>query len=301
MYSTKKTSENKTFSWSQGMTFMLISTFCFSMMQAFIKMMPQFNSFQHIFFRSIIGWILSVSYLKFYHIPLIGKNSKLLVLRALVGSVSMFSFFYILTRIPFASSVALKYLSPIFTTIAAIIFLKEKVKPIQWLFFLMSFIGILIMKGFDTRISFFDLSIGILSAVFGGLLFIVIKKIGDDDHQLVILHYFMFISATVSGIICLFQKGDKVWQLPTPTESLGLLSIGLVGFFAQNYFTKAVQSSEKASILSNLRYLEAAYAFIIGYFVFNETYNLQSFMGLFLIFTGLLLSLKFRTKNVPID
>ena len=301
MYSTNKMSEDKTAFWSQGMTFMLISTFCFSMMQVFIKLMPQFNSFQHIFFRSIIGWFLSVTYLKFHHIPLIGKNSKLLILRALIGSISMFSFFYILTKIPFASSVALKYLSPIFTTIAAIIFLNERVKPIQWLFFLMSFVGILVLKGFDTRINFFDLSIGIISAVFGGLLFIVIKKIGDDDHQLVILHYFMFVSATVSGIVCLFQKRNTPWQLPNFTESMGLLVIGVVGFFAQNYFTKAIQSSEKASILSNLRYLEAAYAFIIGYFVFDETYNFQSFLGLLLIFTGLILSLKFKTKNVPID
>ena len=275
---------------------MLISTFCFSAMQVFIKLMPQFNIFQHIFFRSLIGWILCVVYLRINKISLIGKNIKFLIIRGLVGSISMFSFFYILTRIPFASSVALKYLSPIFTSFFAVIFLKEKIKPIQWLCFLISFLGILVMKGFDTRISTFDLGIGILSAVFGGLLFIIIKKIGDDDHQLVILQYFMFISATFSGVICLSN-----WKTPNLTELLGLLLIGVIGFFAQNYFTKAIQSSEKVSVLSNLRYLEAAYAFVIGYFIFNETYNLQSFVGLFLIFAGLLLSLKFKTKTIPVE
>lgn len=275
---------------------MLISTFCFSAMQVFIKLMPQFNSFQHIFFRSLIGWILCVVYLKINKISLIGKNIKFLIVRGLVGSISMFSFFYILTRIPFASSVALKYLSPIFTSIFAVIFLKEKIKLIQWICFLISFLGIIVMKGFDTRISTFNLSIGILSAVFGGLLFIIIKKIGDDDHQLVILQYFMFISATVSGIVVIPH-----WKTPNLTELLGLLAIGIVGFFAQNYFTKAIQSSEKVSVLSNLRYLEAAYAFVIGYFIFNETYNLQSFVGLFMIFAGLLLSLKFKAKNISIE
>ncbi len=281
---------------SNGIKFMLISTFCFSAMQVFIKLMPQFNSFQHIFFRSLIGLILCVVYLKINHISLIGKNVKFLIIRGLVGSISMFSFFYILTKIPFASSVALKYLSPIFTSIFAVIFLKEKIKFIQWVCFLISFFGILVMKGFDTRISSFDLGIGILSAVFGGLLFIIIKKIGDDDHQLVILQYFMFISASVSGIINIPN-----WKTPNSTELLGLLAIGIVGFFAQNYFTKAIQSSEKVSVLSNLRYLEAAYAFVIGYFIFNETYNLQSFIGLFLIFAGLLLSLKYKTKSIPVE
>lgn len=281
---------------SDGIKFMLISTFFFSAMQVFVKLMPQFNSFQHLFFRSLIGWIFCVVYLKINHIPLLGKNVKFLIIRGIVGSISMFSFFYILTRIPFASSVALKYLSPIFTSIFAVIFLKEKIKFIQWLCFLISFFGILVMKGFDTRISSFDLSIGILSAVFGGLLFIIIKKIGDDDHQLVILQYFMFISASVSGIISIPN-----WKTPNSTELVGLLAIGIVGFFAQNYFTKAIQSSEKVSVLSNLRYLEAAYAFVIGYFIFNETYNLQSFIGLFLIFAGLLLSLKFKTKSIPVE
>jgi drug/metabolite transporter (DMT)-like permease len=281
---------------SDGIKFMLISTFFFSAMQVFVKLMPQFNSFQHLFFRSLIGWIFCVVYLKINHIPLLGKNVKFLIIRGIVGSISMFSFFYILTRIPFASSVALKYLSPIFTSIFAVIFLKEKIKFIQWLCFLISFFGILVMKGFDTRISSFDLSIGILSAVFGGLLFIIIKKIGDDDHQLVILQYFMFISASVSGIISIPH-----WKTPNSTELFGFLAIGIVGFFAQNYFTKAIQSSEKVSVLSNLRYLEAAYAFVIGYFIFNETYNLQSFVGLFLIFAGLLLSLKFKTKSIPVE
>jgi drug/metabolite transporter (DMT)-like permease len=279
-----------------GLGAMLISTFGFSAMQVLVKLMPQFNSFQHIFFRSFIGWVFCIIYLKINHISLIGKNVKFLIIRGLVGSISMFSFFYILTHIPFASSVALKYLSPFFTSVFAVLFLKEKIKPIQWLFFLISFFGILVMKGFDTRISLFDLSIGILSAVFGGLLFIIIKKIGDDDHQLVILQYFMFISTMLSGIICIPN-----WKTPNSTELIGLLAIGIVGFFAQNYFTKAIQSSEKASTLSNLRYLEAAYAFLIGYFIFHETYNLQSFVGLFLIFAGLLLSLKFKTKSGLIE
>jgi drug/metabolite transporter (DMT)-like permease len=281
---------------SDGIKFMLISTLCFSAMQAFIKLMPQFNSFQHIFFRSLIGWILCVAWLLSHKVSLVGKNRKLLILRGVIGSASMFSFFFILTRIPFASSVALKYLSPIFTSIFAVLFLNEKIKPIQWLFFLLSFAGVLVLKGFDTRISGLDLSIGIISAIFGGLLYIVIRNIGDDDHPLVILHYFMLISAVVSFII-IFNN----WKTPNLKEWAGLSAIGIVAFFAQNYFTKAIQSSEKVSLLSNLRYLEAGYAFLIGYCIFNETYNLKSFLGLAMIFLGLLLSLKYKSKQKLVE
>lgn len=292
MSTTKITSLKKT-SVSDGIRFMLISTFCFSAMQALIKLMPQFTAFQHVFFRSLIGWLLCAGWLRAHKISLAGKNSRLLILRGLIGSVSMFSFFFIITRIPFGSAVTLKYLSPIFTAIFAVLFLKEKISSVHWLFFLLSFAGVLVMKGFDTRISGLDLSVGIISAVFGGLLYIVIRKIGEDDHPLVILHYFMLISTVISFII-IFND----WKTPNWKECLGLLGIGVVAFFAQNNFTKAIQSSEKVSLLSNLRYLEAGYAFLIGYWVFNETYNLQSIAGLLMIFIGLFFSIKYKTKKI---
>ncbi|MFN8357858.1 MAG: DMT family transporter [Spirosomataceae bacterium] len=274
-----------------GVYYMLVSTLCFTLMQSLIKFMPQFNSFQHIFFRSLIGWFMSVSYLRSQGISLLGKNNKMLIFRGIVGSISMFSFFYVLTHIPFGSAVAFKYLSPIFTAIFAVFLLKERVKWLQWMCFLLTFLGILLLKGFDLRISAFDLAIGLLSGVSGGLLFIIIRKIGDDDHHLVILHYFMAISALCSGLASI-----QNWHTPVGTEWLWLLAIGIVGFVAQNFFTLSIQQPDNdVSFLAILRYSEVIYALIIGYFFFDESYNLQSLAGIVLIFTGLLLSV--RIKN----
>jgi drug/metabolite transporter (DMT)-like permease len=271
--------------------YVLVSIACFSIMQSLIKTMNYFDSFQHIFIRSVIGWLISVYFLKKQGVSLIGKNQKLLIFRGMIGSVSMFGFFYILTKIPFASAVALKYLSPIFTTIFAVLMLNEKVKPIQWLFFLISFAGVVMLKGFDMRISIFDLSIGILSSIFGGLLYIVIRKIGEDDHHLVILHYFMAISTFLSSFIAFSN-----WKTPNWQEWIGFLAIGIVAFIAQNYFTKSVQTAEKVSLIANIRYIEAALAVLIGYFIFGESYNVVSFFGLILIFTGLLLAIWEKNK-----
>jgi drug/metabolite transporter (DMT)-like permease len=106
---------------SKGVKYMLISTFCFSAMQALVKYVPEIPIFEHIFFRSVIGWFLCIGYLLFYKEPIIGKNNKMLITRGLVGSLSMFSFFYLLSTIPFGTAVAFKYLSPVFTTILAVI------------------------------------------------------------------------------------------------------------------------------------------------------------------------------------
>jgi drug/metabolite transporter (DMT)-like permease len=277
-----------------GVRFMLISTFCFSAMQFLVKFMPQIPIFEHIFFRSLIGWFLCVAYLKNQDISLIGKNNKMLLFRGIVGAFSMFSFFYLLSKIPFGTAVAFKYLSPVFTSILAVIMLKEHLKPSQWLYLIMAFLGILMVKGFDPRISFFDLGVGLVSAFAGGLLFIIIRKIGEDDHHLVILHYFMFVCVIISGLLTAYQG----WVWPQGYDWALVLLIGVVGFVAQNFFTIAIQhKDENVSLLSVLRYTEAIYALALGYFIFNETYTWLSLLGLLMIFLGVVLSVLTKPKK----
>ncbi|MHC8950109.1 DMT family transporter [Sphingobacterium hungaricum] len=277
---------------SKGVQYMIISALCFTIMQSLIKFTPKFSSFHHVFFRSIVGWILCVLVLSYQHVSLKGKNSKLLIYRGIIGTVSMVSFFYILTKIPFGSAVAFKYLSPIFTAIFAVLILKERISPLQWFCFFISFIGIILLKGFDTRIAFFDVCIGLIAAVSGGLLYIVIRKIGDDDHPFVILHYFMLISIFASSIAVIPN-----WITPTLTDWIWFLLIGGIGFIAQLFFTSSVQDpGNQVSFLAVLRYLEVVFALIVGYYFFQETYTLQSFVGIFLIFGGLILSFMLKPK-----
>ncbi len=275
---------------------MLISTFCFSAMQSLVKYLPEIPIFEHIFFRSIIGWLLCIIILKKDNVSIIGKNNKMLVFRGLVGSMSMFSFFYLLSRIPFGTAVAFKYLSPVFTTILAVLILKEKLKSLQWFYLMLSFSGILLLKGFDPRISFFDLGVGLLAAFSGGWLFIIIRKIGEDDHHLVILHYFMFISATISG----FASIDS-WVSPNMSQALLILLIGIIGFVAQNFFTISIQQKDNVSLLSILRYTEAIYALMIGYFIFAETYSWVSIVGIVMIFLGVILTMQMKRRASKIE
>ena len=150
---------------------MLVSTAFFTVMQSLIKFMPadHISTIEQTFFRSFVTWIFCLIYMLRNKVTFKTKNIKLIALRSVIGSISMFSFFYILPRIPLGSSVALKYLSPIFTAIFAVFMLNEKLKPQQWFYFLISFIGVILLKGFDARISFFDFTLGIISAVSGGL------------------------------------------------------------------------------------------------------------------------------------
>lgn len=276
---------------STGVRLMLLATFCFTIMQVFVKQLATLHTFQITFFRSAITSICCFLYLWKQQLPFIGNHQKILFLRAFLGIVSMTSFFFTIQWMPFGASVTLKYLSPIFAAFFAIFLLKETVKPLQWLFFGMALTGVLLLKGFDTRIPLTALSIGILGAVAGGLIYPLIRKIGNTEHPMVIINYFMFTASLVTGLLML-----PFWKSPSLIEWIHLFFLGISGYFAQVFMTKAFQI-EVVNIIAPMKYLEVIYALLIGFLWFGESYELISFFGILLIILGMFLNLRFKQQQ----
>lgn len=186
---------------------------------------------------------------------------------------------------PFGAAVALKYLSPIFAAIFAIIIIKEKLKPIQWVFFLLAIIGVILLKGFDVRIEMWALILALSASIIGGFAFIFIRKIGKSEHPLVIVNYYMVTATIITGLLMI-----PFWQTPTSYfEWTALIGIGVTGFIAQFYMTKAMQM-ESVNRMAPLKYLELAYALLIGFFWYRESYSLFAFLGISLIIIGMILN-----------
>ena len=288
------TNSIKKFKLTEGVKFMLISTLCFTFMQGLIKYLPQdrIPTIEQTFFRSFITGVFCLVFMLQRRISFVIKNVKLIVVRSIVGSISMFSFFYVLPRMPLGTSVTIKYLSPVFTALMAGFMLNEKIKNKQWIYIAMAFIGVLLLKGFDSRVSMLDLSIGLISAVTGGWLYIILRQIGDDDHPFVVVFYFMMIASFLSAAFMM-----PYWVTPDFSDSMVFLGVGFFGFIAQIYMTKAFQQQEDANYLAQFKYLEAAYAIILGFLYFGETYTFLSFLGILLIFLSLILTIRFKSKQ----
>jgi drug/metabolite transporter (DMT)-like permease len=133
---------------------MIISVIAFAIMNTIVKYVAVFNVYQIVFFRSIGTLAFTVPLILKNRIPLLGNNKKLLLLRAVAGVISLTLFFQSLNYLDVGTAVSLRYTSPIFAAILALVFLKEKIKPVQWLLFLIAFVGVLFVKGFDTTINF---------------------------------------------------------------------------------------------------------------------------------------------------
>lgn len=256
---------------------MLIAALGFSLMQGLIKYINYIHVFQIVFFRSSITALIATYTLKRKGVSLIGKHQKLLVLRSFFGLVSMTLFFITIQRIPYGASVTLKYLSPFFTFLLAVWLLKEKVNPLQWLFLVTALIGVCLLKGFDNRIDDLSMLLAVIGAIFAAGVYIIIRKIGDTEHPLVIVNYFMGSAAVISGIAMMF-----IWQAPTRHDLFILLSLGVYGFIGQKYMTLAFQN-EEANIVAPFKYSELIFAFGIGLYFFGEGYNFISILGIVIL------------------
>lgn len=258
------------------------------MMNTIVKELSDLSVFQVVFFRSVVTVFLCLFFLKRAGVSVKGNNQKWLIISALGGVVSMLLFFYTVQNIPFGASTVLKYFAPVFAALMAVFFLKEKIKPVQWFFYFLSFSGLVLMKGFDLRIDNFNLFIGLCGALVTGMTWIVIKKIGKTEHPLTVVNYMMVCGTLVAGFFCFFS-----WKTPTWIEFGLLLIAGVSGFIGQLYITKAFQI-DLASNVAPLKYLEIFFALLIGWLWFGEGYTFLSFAGIILIMTGMLLNVYFQ-------
>jgi len=274
--------------------FMVISTFAFACMNVTVKYLVNVNAFQIVFFRSLSSLIFTMSFLLKSGIPILGNNRKLLVLRGLTGVTSMTFFFMSIKYLPVATAVSLRYIAPIFAAIFAVLFLKEKTKPIQWLFFVMSFLGVLIIKGLDEQVDTFGLMLVLIAAVFSGLVYTIINKIGTGDHPVVVVNYFMVIATTVGGILSISN-----WKTPIGLEWILLASLGIFGYFGQLYMTKAFQTA-KTNQVAPLKYLEVIFTLMFGLLWFDEVYTVWSLVGIALIIGGLILNVYYKERQKTI-
>ncbi|MEO1255151.1 MAG: EamA family transporter [Bacteroidota bacterium] len=276
---------------SQGVRYMLFASFTFTLMKVCVKLVPHIPAIEIILFRSVISLVISLYFLMRQRVNIWGNNKPILIGRGVAGAIALVIYFSLLQQIPLATASTLQYLAPIFTAVIGVFLVGERVRNIQWLFFAISFGGILIIQGFDPRISFIHLVMGISASIFMGLAYNFIRKLKTDEHPLVIIFYFPLIMLPVSAIWSFF-----VWVQPVGTDWLVLIMVGIFTQIAQFLMTKAYQYEELNKI-SILTYVSIIYSLAFGFFLFDETYNLVTYGGMALVLTGVVFNVVWKSRH----
>lgn len=277
---------------NKAILYMIFSAIAFALMGSVVKYLSTFNVYQVVFFRSVGTLLFTIPLVLKQKVPFWGTNKKWLIIRGITGVISLTCFFQSLNYLSIGTAVSLRYTAPIFAAIFALFFLKEKIKPIQWFLFFIAFLGVLIIKGFGADVELIGLVFVILSAVFLGIIFVVIRKIGNTENPLVIINYFMLMAFVFGGLMCL-----KYWEQPTLTQWVLFISTGVFGYFGQLYMTKAFQLAE-TNLVAPIKYLEVIITIIIGTFWFGDVYNWWTLLGILLILSGLIYNIYIKRKSI---
>jgi drug/metabolite transporter (DMT)-like permease len=280
---------------SAGVRSMFVSTLAFALANVFVKQVSHLPTMEIVFFRCLIGVAFCYYGLRKANADWRGSNRRLLLLRGLFGTTALYFFFLTVKNIPLASAMTIQYLSPIFTTIIAVFLLKEKVKPLQWLFYAVAFSGVLFIEQFDARISLYFLIIGIVSAFCSGMAYNLVRSLREREHPLTVVLHFQLVGLIVSAVFSLFE-----WQTPSGWDWFYLFLVGLFSQLGQIFLTDALQKEAAASV-AIINYSGLIYAISIGWFVFAEPQSVESLIGMLLVVVGVVSSVVYGRRRQELE
>ncbi len=274
----------------KAVRFMIIGMLAFACLNFIVKYLDHISAFQLVFFRAAGTLLITLPIIYSKRLNPFGNKKWFLLSRAIVGTSSLLLFFLALKLMPLGTCVTLRYLAPIFAAIFALWLLKETVRPPQWIFFLISFSGVLLVKGFDPDLSTLGVILVLISGALSGLVLVIIRKIGHHDHPIVIVNYFMVVGAILGLLGSL-----KYWSTPELLDWPLLVLLGFFGFIGQYYMTKAVQL-ETTDVVAPIKYIEIPFTILIGMTFFGEQYGWISVISFALIIGGLVANIFYKSK-----
>lgn len=215
-----------------------------------------------------------------------------LMLAILGTPLTLLPLFYGLSASTSIESSIIESTTPIFVLLGGLVYLKEKVKPKEWLGVLLALLGTLLLTAYpilhqtpDTLSLKGNLLI-ILSNFFWAAFLILSKK---DHTDPVYLSFFSFIISIPFFLGFSFITNGQNLNLPLPAlPGIIFMTIGgsIIAFWAYQEGQKRIEASE-AAIFS---YLKPVFTIPLAYFWLKESFNLVTLTSIFLILLGVYLS-----------
>jgi drug/metabolite transporter (DMT)-like permease len=274
---------------------MLSSVVLYTSANLCVKELSSLGTFQLVFLRSAVSLILCVWYLNRAGIPLLGNNRKWLFVRGFVGMIALSGFFHTVRHIPLASATVIQYFSPVFTVLLALLFLNECVHKAQWLFLGLALVGIVMVKGFDPRVTWGMWGLGMTSACLSAVAYLATMKCRDSDHPVGVVVWFHMLAVPIMGLL---SVGD--WVPMEGADWALALAIGVLSIVAQVLMTVALHR-EDAGMVMPFKYLGAVLALVAGWWGYGEHMSTLSLAGMALVVASIVANtvLKARIKGLP--
>ena len=278
---------------SQGICYAILSCFFASILIALVRYLSaDFHIFFIVMVRNFFGLL--------FFMPQIIKNHKgifktnklhLHIIRGVNGLASMLIWFHVVKVLPLSEAVSISFIIPILTTVAAIIFLKEKVKTHSWIASFVGLAGILIIlrpgfKEFNSTYfySFASVFLWIISNI-------VIKVMTKTDKPQTIVAYMSLVMLVCSIPFALPHLQPLNLESLLWFALLGLIS-NLTHICISNAYAKA-----DLSYIQPFDFTRLIFTAIISYFAFGEVVDFWVVVGSVVILCGVIIVIPKRKKQ----
>ena len=275
-----------------GVLLIILSALFFALMATTVKSLGDFPLVQKVFFRNFIG-VLILSMVMIKHKNLLKINNKpLLLSRSLFGLTGVFLYYQSLSVLNLSEAVVINKLSPFFVVILGGLILKEKIKPLQIIAILVALLGMVILINPSANVNLGPALIGLGGALAAAFAYTIIRQLRLYDHPLTIVYYFCLTSTVITLPMLI-----PVFVMPSATEALKLILIGVFALIAQILMTNAYHYAP-ASQLSIYSYLNIIFSTLLGYFLYKEVLEFNFLIGACLIIVGGFLNFFAHRKTV---
>ena len=224
--------------------------------------------------------------------PVGGIRSKRIAqhfLRSVFTYSALVTYFYALTRIPFANAVILQSMGPIFVPILAFLVFRRLSDRFVWLGVLISFIGVtLIIQPGSVGVSLGDAA-AVLAALGGAAAALVIWSLSTTEPADRQMFYFSLFALLLSTIPL-----PWTWENPTPIQLLQIMCVATFTIVGQYYYAKAFSAAPGDKVIT-WSYLSIVFAAMIGFLAWGEPIVAATAAGAALVVGGAHLATRERT------
>ena len=261
---------------------MLGSTVFFGLMTVAIKLASaSLHTFEIAFFRNFFGLMAALPLL-LHHGPELLKTAQLprYLFRCTIGVTSMMAGFWAIGHLPLAQAVALSYSTPIFVTIAAVVFLHEQVRARRWAAVAVGFVGVIII----IRPGSADFSTGtlvaLIAAVLSGIVSVQIKLLSRTEpaDRIVLLTTLLWVPMSLLPAL-------TVWEWPHGIVWVWVIAAGFLGTGGHMLWTRALKLGD-VSALTPISFMQLPIVAVAGWLLFQEPLDRWTALGAGVIFAA---------------
>ncbi len=262
-----------------GIFWMISTGVLFVGVTALVKYLgPRIPAAEAAFLRYALGLVLLVPLLPaMLKIRLEPRDWAAFAGRGLVHTVAVALWFFAMARIPIADVTAMNYLSPVYVTLGAALFLGERLALRRMLALAAAMIGALIIL----RPGFREIGAGhlamLLTAMCFGASYLLAKLASDRCSAAVVV---VMLSLTVT--IGLAPLAALNWVTPTWGE-VAILSAVAVLATAGHYTMTLAFRAAPLSVTQPVSFLQLVWAVLLGALVFHEGVDIYVVLGGMLI------------------